>query len=56
MEQQLKEVYFNVYCPQCKHNDTDENEPPCNECLEIPGREYSHKPEYFEPKETKSDK
>ena len=44
----LKEVYFSLYCNQCKHKDDPDTEEPCNECLSIPGRPWSHKPEYFE--------
>lgn len=47
----VKEVYFDVYCPKCKYYDLDGIFDPCNECLEIGGRESSHKPEYFVEKE-----
>lgn len=48
----MKEVFFNVYCPTCKYKDIkdtdiytdDAKEEPCNECLTVPAREYSHKP------------
>lgn len=53
MEGMLKEVYFDNFCSQCVHKDTDENEEPCCDCLEVPGRPYSHTPEYFERKENK---
>lgn len=53
MEQQLKEVYFHTHCPLCEHEKVPENEHPCDVCLEIPGREYSHRPEHFKPKEVK---
>lgn len=43
-----KEVYFNHYCASCKHYNKNESESPCDECLDIPGREDSHKPEYYE--------
>lgn len=53
-----KEVFFDVYCETCKHK----SEPPviyeensdkvvstrCNDCLTIPARIDSHKPEYWE--------
>lgn len=48
MEDNMKEVYFNLYCNQCKHKDLDDTKDPCNECLSIPGRPNSHKPFYFE--------
>ena len=44
--QNYKEVFFNVYCPTCKHKDIketdiytdDAKEEPCNECLTVPAR------------------
>lgn len=46
----MKEVYFNEYCPKCKNEKLDQAEDPCHECLNIPARQYSHKPEKFEEK------
>lgn len=43
----LREVYFNAYCPTCKHWKKEEADSPCNDCLEIPGRVDSHVPEYY---------
>lgn len=43
-----KEVRFDMYCPRCKHSELPEWEDPCDECLENPSNEYSHKPVYFE--------
>ena len=51
METNFKEVYFNTYCEMCEHSGNTEDETPCDECLAIPAREYSHKPEYFKEKE-----
>ena len=47
-----KEVFFDVYCPTCKYKDLkdDGEQEPCNECLTIPARQYSHKPENWEAK------
>lgn len=42
-----KEVYFHEYCNKCKFEKLKEEEEPCNECLHVPAREYSHKPEKF---------
>lgn len=42
-----KEVYFDQYCKTCEHKDKNEDEFPCDECLNIPSRNYSHKPEYY---------
>lgn len=43
-----KEVYFDLYCRQCKHFNKVEADRPCNECLEIPVNSYSHKPVKYE--------
>ena len=57
MEAQYKEVFFDVYCPTCKHKDEPEViydkdgkdvSDRCNECLTTPARLYSHKPELWE--------
>ena len=29
-------VRFDKYCKTCKHEKLEENEPPCDECLEHP--------------------
>lgn len=50
MEEGLKEVYFNEYCKKCEHEDKQEDETPCDECLQCPCNSYSHKPVYFEEK------
>lgn len=44
----LKEVYFGLYCNDCKHRKLTEDDHPCDECLAIPVRENSHVPEKFE--------
>ena len=49
----LKEVRFDKYCPKCKHlNDQPDPDSDavyiCDECLENPGMEDSHKPLNFE--------
>lgn len=44
MEEIYKEVYFDRYCKTCEHENLDESEDPCNECLENPKNTYSHKP------------
>ena len=48
MENLDKEVYFGVYCPQCKHWKKSEWEDPCDDCLNEPKNTDSHKPVYFE--------
>lgn len=42
-----KEVYFYEYCPKCSFYRNDEEDYPCGQCLSIPSRIDSHKPEYF---------
>ena len=42
-----KEVYFDEYCKQCVHWQLNEDEEPCNECLDEPYNIDSHKPRYF---------
>lgn len=43
-EQKAKEVFFDQYCPTCVHKDEPETDDVCNECLNEPGRQYTHKP------------
>lgn len=45
-----KEVRYDVYCPQCKHEKESMDADTCNACLEEPTNLYSHKPVKFEPK------
>ena len=47
-----KEVYFHEYCKSCKYKKVENNEEPCNECLDEPTNLYSHKPVKYEKKET----
>ena len=48
MENLDKEVYFGVYCPQCRHWEEAEWADPCADCLNEPKNTDSHKPVYFE--------
>ena len=50
MEDSYKEVYFGVYCKECKYELKDEADDPCHDCLNEPVNTYSHKPVYFEEK------
>ena len=43
-----KIVDFFKYCSTCKYFTRSEWEPPCDECVELPARVDSHKPEYYE--------
>ena len=47
MEYEYKEVDFASYCQKCKYVDIEAIEDPCNECLAIPARIHSSKPEYY---------
>ena len=49
MDGLTKEVYFNQYCNICKNKDLPGDEEPCNECLDYPTNEYSHKPVNYIP-------
>lgn len=46
-----KEVYFDPYCEKCKYMKKAEQEEPCDECLNNPVNEYTHRPVKFEKKE-----
>lgn len=51
MEENMKIVEFEAYCHTCKHEKVDDFEDPCNDCLNCPARQYSHKPINWEEKE-----
>ena len=51
-----KEVRFDKYCHRCKHRDVPEWEDPCDECLQYPSNEFSHKPVYFEERSDNADR
>lgn len=53
MKDNMKEVYFDQYCASCQHVDEDEASDQCNECLNEPGRLYSHKPLNYKEKNKK---
>lgn len=48
MEGDLKIVEYDDWCYRCKHRSVTEDEEPCRECLTIPARPDSHKPEKWE--------
>lgn len=52
IDEDYQEVYFDEYCPKCKHVDVDDTKSgePCDECLDNPMNLYSHKPVNFEEK------
>ena len=43
-----KEVAFALYCPTCKNKELEGFKSPCNECLEVPMRDGTSKPEKYE--------
>ena len=46
-----KLVDFQTYCPLCRFEKTDPQHDPCDECLTVPAREFSHVPERFQKKD-----
>lgn len=44
MEDNYKEVYFGIYCGNCRYESRNESEEPCNSCLDEPTNLNSHKP------------
>lgn len=51
-----KIVDFKKYCETCKYKDLDEVKDPCNDCLDNPANEDSHKPLYWEQADKKDRK
>lgn len=51
MQNHLKEVMFEIWCPKCKHRSKLEVEEPCDECLDWPVNEDSTKPIKWEERE-----
>ena len=50
MEDNYKEVYFNIYCETCKYEYQKEDKDPCDECLTNPVNLESHRPVKWEEK------
>ena len=48
MKDEFKIVRFDLYCNRCKHEEKDEADEPCNSCLDIPARQNTHVPEFWE--------
>lgn len=46
----LRECDYFTYCRTCKHFDKEENEEPCDECLEACMNEGTNKPRLWEEK------
>lgn len=53
MNENMKHVEFWNYCEKCEHRDKDQWEDPCDECLNYPAREYSHRPLNFKERVSK---
>lgn len=47
MDNRMKIVRFEEYCPKCEHCRTDEIKDPCNECLNYSVREDTRQPLNF---------
>ena len=47
MQENKKEVRFDIYCKKCKFANTSASNNPCNECLGHPSNEGSHVPVNF---------
>ena len=50
METDNKKFVDFTYCNSCENKDSPEYEDTCNECLNTPEREFSHKPINFKEK------
>ena len=50
MEENLKEVRYDLYCPTCVHEKLPEDQDPCCDCLTESSRYASHKPVYWKGK------
>lgn len=51
MDEDYREVRFDIYCKICKHSEVPEIEEPCNGCLEEATNLYAYKPVGFKEKE-----
>lgn len=50
MEDKMKIVEFDKWCPSCKFSNRTSTKEPCDTCLGVPARENSHKPECWQEK------
>ena len=51
-----KEVIFGKFCPGCEFAEKAENEEPCDECLEQPFNQDSHRPVNYKEKQVENKK
>lgn len=56
MNNNVKFVDYFRYCASCEHWNKPECEDPCDECLTLPAREDSRKPEYYKKASDRSDR
>ena len=47
----MQEVNFDVYCEKCEHKEVKDTDDPCNECLDYPINQNSHKPVNYKSKD-----
>ena len=50
MERNYKIVSFYTYCQTCKYKDNSDDDTPCDECLKVPARLGTTKPERWKSK------
>lgn len=50
MEDNIKEVRYDIYCKKCKHYKQEDWKEPCHDCLNQPWNVNSKKPIYFKEK------
>ena len=56
MSTKVKLVEYDLFCEKCEHEEIDSTTPPCDECLGVPVRDYSHTPINFEQQDKKKRK
>lgn len=47
MEENLKEVRYDLYCHTCVYKNNPEDQEPCHDCLNESSRYFSHKPYHW---------
>jgi hypothetical protein len=50
MVSNYKEVFYHPYCSKCEHEEKEETEEPCFDCLNHPVNEWTHVPARYEEK------
>lgn len=49
----IREVRFDEYCKKCEYEKKQENEDPCDKCLDEPVNDNTSKPRMFKEKEAR---